>query len=301
MKLVDIYLLFWFSSILGWIMEEIVCSIGERKIINRGFLIGPYCPIYGVGAVLILLLKGITNYYLIFILSLLLCSAIEYLVSFIMELVFKVRWWDYSDEPFNINGRICLKNAIAFGILGVLLIGYILPLFNKVINTFNNKTLIAVIILVITTIDIILSFIIMFNIKKTLKIQAKDATNDLKLKVKNILLEKNFLYKRLVKAYTQVKLSSSLIVKNTTKTVGNNIEKLKEISELIKEKTRLNKLINMKKYNLMVFLLSGILLGGLIGIVLKQLINYPLILGIGVGIFSYILFDHIRKKYDSKQ
>lgn len=301
MKLVDIYLLFWFSSILGWIMEEIVCSIGERKIINRGFLIGPYCPIYGVGAVLILLLKGITNYYLIFILSLLLCSAIEYLVSFIMELVFKVRWWDYSDEPFNINGRICLKNAIAFGILGVLLIGYILPLFNKVINSFNNKTLIAVIILVITTIDIILSFIIMFNIKKTLKIQAKDATNDLKLKVKNILLEKNFLYKRLVKAYTQVKLSSSLIVKNTTKTVGNNIEKLKEISELIKEKTRLNKLINMKKYNLMVFLLSGILLGGLIGIVLKQLINYPLILGIGVGIFSYIIFDHIRKKYDSKQ
>lgn len=301
MKLVDIYLLFWFSSILGWIMEEIVCSIGERKIINRGFLIGPYCPIYGVGAVLILLLKGITNYYLIFILSLLLCSAIEYLVSFIMELVFKVRWWDYSDEPFNINGRICLKNAIAFGILGVLLIGYILPLFNKVINSFSNKTLIAVIILVITTIDIILSFIIMFNIKKTLKIQAKDATNDLKLKVKNILLEKNFLYKRLVKAYTQVKLSSSLIVKNTTKTVGNNIEKLKEISELIKEKTRLNKLINMKKYNLMVFLLSGILLGGLIGIVLKQLINYPLILGIGVGIFSYIIFDHIRKKYDSKQ
>ena len=238
MKLVDIYLLFWFSSILGWIMEEIVCSIGERKIINRGFLIGPYCPIYGVGAVLILLLKGITNYYLIFILSLLLCSAIEYLVSFIMELVFKVRWWDYSDEPFNINGRICLKNAIAFGILGVLLIGYILPLFNKVINSFNNKTLIAVIILVITTIDIILSFIIMFNIKKTLKIQAKDATNDLKLKVKNILLEKNFLYKRLVKAYTQVKLSSSLIVKNTTKTVDQTFEENSLRDEVLKWKAK---------------------------------------------------------------
>lgn len=84
-----VYLLFWIFSVFGWIMEEIVCSISEKKIVNRGFLIGPYCPIYGFGGLIMIFLIPYKNEPLTcFILAAVLCSVLEYITSYIMEKIY---------------------------------------------------------------------------------------------------------------------------------------------------------------------------------------------------------------------
>ena len=115
-------------SIIGWVYESTICSIGHRKLINRGFLNGPYCPIYGTGAVLVLLVLGrIQNPVLLFFAGALVTCSLEYLTSWLMEKLFHARWWDYSHYRFNIQGRICLLGAIVFGFGGVLIIDVVQP------------------------------------------------------------------------------------------------------------------------------------------------------------------------------
>ena len=102
-------------SVIGWVYESTICSIGQRKLINRGFLNGPYCPIYGTGAVLVLLVLGrIQNPVLLFFAGAVLTCSLEYLTSWLMEKLFHARWWDYSKRKFNIGGRVCLIGAIVF-------------------------------------------------------------------------------------------------------------------------------------------------------------------------------------------
>lgn len=112
---------FFCYSFLGWLYESTLCSlVGERRFINRGFLLGPYCPIYGTGAVLCwLLLKDTTSVFLVFGSSAVLCCALEYITSFCMEKFLNARWWDYSNMPFQIQGRICLYGGIIFGAANV--------------------------------------------------------------------------------------------------------------------------------------------------------------------------------------
>ena len=89
-------------SIIGWVYESTICSIGHRKLINRGFLNGPYCPIYGTGAVLVLLVLGrIQNPVLLFFAGAVVTCSLEYLTSWLMEKLFHARWWDYSKRKFN--------------------------------------------------------------------------------------------------------------------------------------------------------------------------------------------------------
>ena len=209
MNLLQIYLLFWFFSILGWIMEVIVCSLCDKKVVNRGFLIGPYCPIYGFGSLIMVILLPYKDYlFVCFILALVLCSTLEYFTSYLMEKLFKIRWWDYSNDAFNINGRICLRNAVAFGALGVIFTRYLYPLYSSVISKFNNRELliIAIIITIFTVIDILISFNAMNSIKKIItkdlsKYQKKDATDDIKKLVNRKLLDISFLEKRLIETY----------------------------------------------------------------------------------------------------
>ena len=101
-------------------MEVTLQFINKKRFVNRGFLIGPICPIYGYGVLLILLLVGNKGDILaVFLKSILICSLIEYFTSYFMEKLFKARWWDYSKRKFNLNGRVCLGTAIPFGILGL--------------------------------------------------------------------------------------------------------------------------------------------------------------------------------------
>lgn len=123
------FLLFIIYSFMGWLYESIWCSFCEGKLVNRGFLAGPFCPVYGFGALLVILtlsdVKG--NLLALFFASIVVTNTLEYLTSYILEKCFAVRWWDYSHYRFNLNGRVCLLGAAAFGTMSVLLLHIIHP------------------------------------------------------------------------------------------------------------------------------------------------------------------------------
>ena len=126
---------FIFYSFLGWIWESIYCSAKERKWADRGFLFGPICPIYGacvVGASIVfgsfeVLSSPDFPLWGIFIISYLGSAVAEYSTSWVLEKRFHARWWDYSKVPLNIHGRICVPASIAFGLAGVAVVKYLLP------------------------------------------------------------------------------------------------------------------------------------------------------------------------------
>ena len=133
----NIFLWLIIYSVIGWIYESTLCSITERRFVNRGFLNGPYCPIYGFGAILdILILGWIKNPILLFVLSAILTCTLEYITSYLMEKLFHARWWDYSNRKFNINGRVCLIGAVVFGTLSLILIKLVHPLVLNMIAGF---------------------------------------------------------------------------------------------------------------------------------------------------------------------
>lgn len=123
------FAIFLIYSFFGWICETLFCSLAARKFINRGFLSGPFCPIYGFGAMMILLLfSGLRDHILLlFLCSVVGTSALEYLTSLILEKVFHLSLWDYSQRRWNLHGRICLCNSLLFGIMSLLMIKVIHP------------------------------------------------------------------------------------------------------------------------------------------------------------------------------
>ncbi len=125
-------LLFFLYSFLGWCLEVLCKLVSEKKFVNRGFLIGPYCPIYGYGAILmsVLLQKYLDDPFTLFIMIVLICSVLEYFTSFFLEKIFHTRWWDYTKYRFNINGRICLETMILLDYLVYLLCIKLLHFFS---------------------------------------------------------------------------------------------------------------------------------------------------------------------------
>ena len=199
------FLLFLIYSFIGWLIEVIGKLIEKHKFINRGFLIGPICPIYGHGCILMILTlsRYKDNPLTLFIYAIFICSLLEYFTSYFMEKIFKARWWDYSTKRFNLNGRICAETMIPFGILGTLVKCVINPIFEYLLNLFNFETIkiTAIVLFIIYIIDYTISLIIMFGFKGTLKTVEKDGTEEITKKVKKILINKNVLYKRLVEAF----------------------------------------------------------------------------------------------------
>lgn len=199
------FLLFITYSFVGWSIEVVGKLLEKHKFINRGFLVGPICPIYGWGCItMIFFLTKYKNDPLgLFFMAILICSVLEYSTSYVMEKLFHARWWDYTRRKFNLNGRICAETMIPFGILGCLVIYVINPLFSRIILKFNPHiiNIIATVILVIYIIDNIVSLSIMFEFKDTLKTVEKDGTEEITKKVKEVLLKRNYLYKRLINAF----------------------------------------------------------------------------------------------------
>ena len=136
-----LFLLFLMYSFTGWAIEVIGKLIEKGKFVNRGFLVGPYCPIYGVGCLsMILLLNGyINDPFTLFIMSILLFSFLEYFTSYFMEKIFKIRWWDYSRRKFNINGRICLEGLLVFGLAGCAFTYVIAPILDNLYSKIKPK------------------------------------------------------------------------------------------------------------------------------------------------------------------
>lgn len=133
------YKILWYFIIyafLGWCSEVVFAAFKHRKFVNRGFLNGPVCPIYGFGVVFVVLaltpLKF--NGVLLFICSVILTSALEFITGFLMEKIFHQKWWDYSERKFNIKGYICLEFSIVWGLACVVIMYFIHPLFDKLVS-----------------------------------------------------------------------------------------------------------------------------------------------------------------------
>lgn len=207
------FLLFIIYSFTGWTMEMIVTAIENKKIVDRGFLIGPYCPIYGWGGVLmtIFLTRFQNNIIVLFLMAIVICGMLEYITSYIMEKIFKARWWDYSNKKINLHGRICVDTLIPFGILGTFIICVANPFFMDMINNIPNTLLIAITILlfIIFVIDTVVSITITFNLRGTIKRIALDNTEEITEKVKEVIRGRSVVYNRLIKAFPNWKVKIS--------------------------------------------------------------------------------------------
>ena len=136
------FLYFVFYSFIGWAYESIYYTLRRKKPVNTGFLNICLCPIYGIGALLdIGLLSRVESVWQLFIAGILICCTLEYIASWLLEEIFHTRWWDYSEWRFNINGRVCLLGAFAFGTLSVLLIKFIHPMVMIYINNISPSVI----------------------------------------------------------------------------------------------------------------------------------------------------------------
>lgn len=225
------FVLFIIYSIIGWLVEVIGILIQEKRFVNRGFLIGPYCPIYGVGGVTIILLlnKYMDDPIILFVMAIVICSFLEYFTSYIMEKLFKTRWWDYSNYKFNINGRICLETMWAFGALACFVIYIINPPLISFLESLPTTlfNIISYSIMVIFSLDIIISFKIISNVKVTAKNGKKDSTEEMTKYVRETLSEKSLLNKRLVNAFPNFQSYIKNIKKEIKKGIDNNRKKKK--------------------------------------------------------------------------
>ena len=157
-------------SFLGWCLESIYKTIIFKKPTNSGFLYGPFCPMYGIGAILMIWEGQLSsNPIVIFIMAFLIFSVWEYLVAVIIEKLFKTKYWDYSDLKFNLQGRVCLKNSLYWGILGILLIYMIQPVIRNLTEMIPHDILVYVdvILMIAILVDTVVNiFRIMFIDKK---------------------------------------------------------------------------------------------------------------------------------------
>lgn len=167
----------WFFIIyafLGWCSEVAYQAVYKGKFINRGFLLGPVCPIYGFGMILLIFaLKPIVDHIpLLFFGAVLFTSALEFITGFVLEKVFNQKWWDYSDMPFNIKGYICLSFSIVWGLAAVFILHIIHPSIAKLVSFLDHPigTVLLAILLAYFFSDVIITVLGIMKIKKRLRI-----------------------------------------------------------------------------------------------------------------------------------
>lgn len=144
---VTLTLYFSVYSMIGWLCESIYCSVPKKRWINRGFLNGPFCPVYGFGALLILAaltpLQGIFAFPIelvaVFFSAVILTSVLEYLTSVLLEKLFHTSWWDYSNHKYQINGRVCLTNSLLFGVMSTFVLEVLHPLVNSLLSDLPHS------------------------------------------------------------------------------------------------------------------------------------------------------------------
>lgn len=216
-------------SFLGWCLESIYKTIILKKPTNSGFLYGPFCPMYGIGAIILLSLSVISNNIIVvFLLSFFVLSIWEYIVAVIIEKIFKTKYWDYSNLKFNIKGRVCLKNSVYWGILGVILVFLIQPCIEKIGNYIPSQILIVI--------EIILVIIILVDsIITIIKIMVVDRRIEEIFEIGNIIKEK-------MQELKEGKHSENVYKEH----VQNLIESLKNREEILKLKVY-KRIIKLKK------------------------------------------------------
>lgn len=220
------FLLFLIYAVMGWCAEVIYALVFKKKLTNRGFMIGPYCPIYGIGCVLMItLLKGFNHHPVaVFFLAILIAGVLEYITSYLMEKLFKARWWDYSKTKYNINGRVCLDTMLPFGVLALAIIYLVNPFVIKVLNSIpsNILTIITIITSIIFITDFVISLGIVNNFKKTIKkASMEDRTDDINTYIRDTLFNRSRYHRRLLTAFP----SGHAIIKKVKQEVEEIIKK----------------------------------------------------------------------------
>lgn len=251
-NIVKIIMYFIVYSFLGWVMESILKTIIQKKPVNSGFLYGPFCPIYGFGAIIMFafLQNFKENPILLFIIAFFVLSLWEYVVGWLLEKIFNTKYWDYSENKFNIKGRVCLMNSLFWGVLGVVFIIIIHPFIIEKIDIINTNDLLFLTITlgVIMIVDLIISIIKVKNITINLE-KLKEITNSIKEKLeeleekqlnKEIQLNKETLIQAIEELkYKQTKIKRKLI-KQTSRLKkafpSMKSEAIEKINDFLKEK-----------------------------------------------------------------
>jgi uncharacterized membrane protein len=171
----NLFILFVIYSFMGWLTEVFYAYFKHRKFVNRGFLFGPFCPIYGIGLVLAyrLLYNFKYNIIILFILSVIIASVLEYITGYVLEIFFQSTWWDYSNEKYNLNGKICLKFSLIWGFACVLIVEIVNPFVEELIGVFMNLLgsymhLLLEIVFLYFCADCIITLVSLFGFKRIL-------------------------------------------------------------------------------------------------------------------------------------
>ena len=209
--LVDLVLLFFAYSLLGWCIEVVLKYRQFHRFINRGFLTGPVLPIYGSGAALITVVVGWLSRFesglgTTFALSFVLCGTLEYLTSYVMEKRFHARWWDYSQKPMNLHGRVWIGNLVLFGLGGVAIVHLINPVLYRAFAAvpFRTREIAAGIFLAIFIADYILTHFVLKLVKLGVESSEADDTEEIRQEIYALLSDKSVFHKRFADAYPEV-------------------------------------------------------------------------------------------------
>ena len=210
-RAVNLVLLFFIYSFAGWCIEVVLKYIQYHRFINRGFLTGPVCPIYGSGALLITIAVGNlaryeSAYGTTFAISFVLCGAVEYLTSFFLEKRFHARWWDYSGKPMNLHGRIWIGNLILFGIAGLAIIHLLNPAIDTVLNALDpmRREIAAGVLLIVFAADYAVTHFVLKLVKTGVESSVADNTEEIRGEIQFLLSDRNVFYRRFAEAYPEV-------------------------------------------------------------------------------------------------
>ena len=208
---VDLVLLFFAYSFLGWCIEVTLKYFQFHRFINRGFLTGPWLPIYGSGAVLITLaVNGLapleSSVGTTFALSFVLCGTVEYGTSYVMEKRFHARWWDYSQKPMNLHGRVWIGNLVLFGLGGVLIIEVLDPLFLGLIGSLSllRRQILAGVLGSVFLADYIMSHFVLKLVKTGVERSEADNTEEISREIRLLLRDRSVFHRRFAEAYPEV-------------------------------------------------------------------------------------------------
>ena len=208
---INIILLFFIYGFAGWCMEVTLKYRQYHRFINRGFLTGPLLPIYGSGAVLITLsiggLRSVeSGLVMTFTLSFIICGVVEYMTSLILEKIFHARWWDYSQKPMNLQGRVWIGNLILFGLGGVAIIHILNPAIYRFLDLFSMgvREIVATILLAVLITDFVVSYFVLKLVKDGIDSSEADNTEEISKEVRQLLTNRSYFYKRFSDAYPEV-------------------------------------------------------------------------------------------------
>lgn len=236
---------FFLFSCLGWAMEVTLKYIQYHRFINRGFLIGPYCPIYGWGVVTVTLVVGglaVRRGTLgeTFLAGMVLCGALEYFTSWYMEKWFHARWWDYSQKPMNLHGRIWIGNLLLFGVACVVIVHVIDPLLFDWLEHWRPwiLRLTALCILALLAADYIASHFLMGVVRREIDSQTGDNTEEISRQVHAMLHDRNLLIRRIHQAYPDLQARPRRLTQQLREARSLYKQAVKRVNQALKELTR---------------------------------------------------------------